>query len=673
MKRTFISIFICWPLLVQAQDTINPYNIGQPMTIILQNTNAYYRPMKPPDPAHDTREGLSNQGFRLRDSNGVGNWGVYLPQKYDSSSGHLVHLKDWAPYGTDSLGLTGYWQRLFTAHDKPGGEHSDIIAGDSVTDSIAHGPVIIDSLEDVDFRASGEIRLESGFRALPGSFFHGYIEPTWGKTVLSDEFDSSAIDRNQWLVSDSASASDYGVGPNCAYDSNITLISDADAHDGKALDIALIQRNDTCNCFEVSAPFDSCAEIATIPHKTHSYTFSTGLIRTCPFPYQYRSNPVGPVIYAHAPYGKYEVRKKVPHIPHHMNDWGWAESLELDNESDNQNINSGWYHAELYRNVLYGPFKGTFKKGIDTEFISHGPDWWQGANNPEIIVIDGFPYRVKLKGAIDTVVADGEMLHKLWPASVVNRTDFVTFYYARQDWKIADSLLWTATPDVFGQWRIINMPYHINRSGDTLRFSKSFQPMLISIDTDGFGGRKTFDCRWDSSLNSPVNKGLLYLDGNWLRSSDNHAKAEAAPFFIEEGKNYHYSLPPVQFTNPQDSASYFDPSSYQYHTFTIELLPNEAEFLLDGNVVRRYPDRLIPPTDKHANWISTLPRFTPNFHIGQMTLDGVDASQMDILMRHIIDCPGCSDVTGNHAAHTRIDYVKIFDVPDDVRVSGFPQ
>jgi hypothetical protein len=95
--------------------------------------------------------------------------------------------------------------------------------------------------------------------------------------------------------------------------------------------------------------------------------------------------------------------------------------------------------------------------------------------------------------------------------------------------------------------------------------------------------------------------------------------------------------------------------------------------LRSSNVVRRIPDRLIPPTDKHADWITTLPRFAPTINIGQMTLDGLDSSQWSILLNHIADCPGCWDVGTKHAAHTRIDYFKVFDVPVDVIIPGFPQ
>ena len=106
----------------------------------------------------------------------------------------------------------------------------------------------------------------------------------------------------------------------------------------------------------------------------------------------------------------------------------------------------------------------------------------------------------------------------------------------------------------------------------------------------------------------------------------------------------------------------------RYHTFTLELLPHEAEFLLDGNVVRRYPDRLVPIGDPHADWVTSLARFTPQIYLGQMDLD-IDAGYLNEVARHIqLNYPGCA----SGAAHEKIDYIKIYDIPDEVQVLGFP-
>jgi hypothetical protein len=678
MKHTLLfCILVCWPLVAHGQDTINPFNIGQPMTIILQNTDVYYRPMKPPDSAHDTREGLSNQGARLLDSNGVGNWGVYLPQKYDSASGHLVNLKDWSPYGTP-LGPTGYWQRLFTAQDNPSGGHSDIIAGDSVTDSIAHGGVTIDSLEDVDFRASGEIRLEDGFHVMPGAFFHAYIEPTWGAPVLSDEFDSTALDGSKWYVTNGANTS-YGIGPVCSYDSNVTIDTDYQATDGHALDIALRYHTDSATAFGQNENYDSCGESTNISDSS-KFLFSTGILHACPFPFTSRGelgDTVGPPLYQHAPYGRYEIREKIPHIPQHSNAmWCWDNFFEFDNEMfGSADVEAGQYHTTIYRPLLYGPFKGVFAIGTDTEFKSNAPKWRSQTNNPNLLVIKNFPYQVRMKDSV-TLVADGDMTYKLWPSSLLSG-DSLTFYYARNALDTADVLPWKLSQDSAMNWRILDMGYR-DSLGDTVRFSKTYQPISVTLTSGLFGSQHTFECYWDSVLSTDSGRAMLYLRYNEdaILDTNVHSNTEAYTYLADEGMHYHYSEPPVQFGPPYDSVG-----TYQYHTFTFELLPNEAEFLLDGNVVRRYPDRLIPPTDKHADWITTLPRFTPEVDFGQMTLDGLDSTEIAWLITHVdtTSTPGCWPVqvppgTGPWypAAHTLIDYVKIYDIPDDVKVSRFP-
>jgi hypothetical protein len=661
----------------RAQDTINPYNTGQPMTIILQNMDVNYPPLAPD--TTDWSGSLSNQAVRLLDSNGAGNWGVYLPKVHDTE------LYKWNPYGTGPLGLTAHWQRYFTAMRKSDGTHTDIIAGSHVTDSIAHGPVIISRNEDVDFRASGTIKLENGFHVMPGARFHAYTEPRWGKLLLCDDFDSSAINSAKWLVANNASVFGYGIGPNCAYDSNLTLVSDPDAHDGKALDIALRMHIDSCTCYARGDVFDSCGQLPldTSGHGTSRYSFSTGLLRSCPFPYTYRGNPMGPLVSDHAPYGRYEIRVKIPHIPIHMNAmWCWDNNFEFDHEMfGNQDVDSGWYHTTIYRNQLYGPFKGVFQLGSDTEFRSNGPDWRHGANNPNTLVVDNFPYQVNLLGdtSHSAVVADTtEQRYKGWPTSLLAHTgsDSLTFYYARIETKYSDSLTWHAYQDSSHKWRILDAPYR-DSAGQLLRFSKNFQPQWITLKTSNIPRvSKTLNCFWDSSLNTPVDKGLLYLYDDSLLSTDLDSNTQIDTFFTDEGMHNYYSYPPIQIDTPQDSASYYNPVSYVYHTFALELLPNEARFLLDGSVVARYPDRMIPTGDKRANWITTLPRFAPTLTIGQMTLDGLDSAHIQKVIDHINDCPGCWPVTVNGisypAAHMLVDYVRVYDIPDNVKVSGFP-
>jgi hypothetical protein len=122
-------------------------------------------------------------------------------------------------------------------------------------------------------------------------------------------------------------------------------------------------------------------------------------------------------------------------------------------------------------------------------------------------------------------------------------------------------------------------------------------------------------------------------------------------------------------------------TEYTYHTFALELLPHEARFLIDGNVIRRMPDRLIPIGNRHYDWITTMQRAPDNIHISGMDIDAdwVTPVETNYFKTHT-SCPGCGDVeippgSGHwyHAAHLRVDYVKVFDVPSDVTIPGFPQ
>ena len=138
---------------------INPTVISQPHTIVLQNTDVYYAPFAPD--TIDAPFKLSNVASRLTDSNGLFSRDPkYRPQPQGTS------LSLWAPHGTPIGGFTT-WQRLFTARRRADHTPTDIIAGSNVTDSIAHGPVIVSRNEDVDFRASGRIWLKSGFHVMP--------------------------------------------------------------------------------------------------------------------------------------------------------------------------------------------------------------------------------------------------------------------------------------------------------------------------------------------------------------------------------------------------------------------------------------------------------------------------------------------------------------------------
>jgi hypothetical protein len=118
-------------------------------------------------------------------------------------------------------------------------------------------------------------------------------------------------------------------------------------------------------------------------------------------------------------------------------------------------------------------------------------------------------------------------------------------------------------------------------------------------------------------------------------------------------------------------------SKYEYHTYTMELLPHEAHFLVDGFVKLRYPDRLIPKNDFRYDYVTSTPR-TP-FHIqpGAMYFHGdagvFAAQKLSFDMYKDSLSHGCWPINGHSAAHHLIDYVKVWDVPSDMRLPDFPQ
>ena len=149
--RVLLCLTLFAPLTAWAQDSINPYNIQQHCNIMLQATDVYYCPYAPPSP-YDIRDSLSNQYTIVTDRNWCGQAYYYGMRTHDSL------IADWKPCGSP-LGHFANWQRLFYAQYKQDGSPSDIIAGDSVTDSIPHSAVTISKYEDVDFRATGKIRM----------------------------------------------------------------------------------------------------------------------------------------------------------------------------------------------------------------------------------------------------------------------------------------------------------------------------------------------------------------------------------------------------------------------------------------------------------------------------------------------------------------------------------
>jgi hypothetical protein len=713
-KIIFLFLLTFFATRCFAQDSINPYNIQQACNIVLHDSNVYYCPFAPPG-AMDTRANLSTECNFLNDPNGVGGPGWdYQIKVYDYSSHSYVNLRDWHPCGTP-LGHTAVWQRLFTAKRDSAGQPHDIIAGGGAPGS----RVTISANEDVDFRASGRVILKSGFHVKPGAFFHAYTEPKWDTAVFSDEFDSAAKFYNQWHITTTWGSNYYTPGAECAYDSNVRLVTDPDAHDGHAVDLLI--REDTvnfCHCDVYGnapnqLPDSSCGNPADTTHYTpRKYIFSAGTIRSCPFPFLSKADSAGfATVYAHAPYGKYEYREKIPHIKHHTNNWGgdfqygfeydlneteWVDSMGL--------INPDWNHS-----FRRGPYKGRFGRlGGTSVFISSEPDWCP-SNSPNAIVINNIPYDV------DTVSGHGTNMVELasysyymgWPSSLASdTTDTVTFYYAINTGSTADKLPWRVAP-IAGKWRKFYAGYHVipGLVPDTLRFSKINQPVKITLTTQTIPStvQKTFNCHWESTLNTPIDSGILLLD---FPSSDADSVATMAWSDLHNGNEPYsfiatdlysdagYPVPPVAF-NGIDTVAH-----YEYHTFAMEWLPHEVRFLVDSVVVRRMPDRLIPPGTPYSDWVTTMPRGLTDLRPSQIDFDnnvsdslGLDTShnmyggwnsQMYMERQYFEHAaavelasptpgwPGFEMVDGKPVAHHMIDYVKVWDVPKDVKIPNYP-
>ncbi len=239
--------------------------------------------------------------------------------------------------------------------------------------------------------------------------------------------------------------------------------------------------------------------------------------------------------------------------------------------------------------------------------------------------------------------------------------------------------------------------YHINRAGDTLHFSKSHQPNSITLKTDLFGDSAKFSCHWEYNLNHPHDSGKLYLDDT-MAPGDLHSFTEPYSFVIDDIYSPHnaYPIPPLRFNG-------LDPvGGYQYHTFAMELLPHEVRYLIDSNVVRRIPDRLLPKDNPYYDFAGTIPRSMVDIRPTETDIDvgikdtfarndtvayssggvtyykSITYQELLYFATHPYN-PGCWDVeippgSGHwvHAAHHLIDYIKVFDVPKDVQIPDYP-
>ncbi len=53
----------------------------------------------------------------------------------------------------------------------------------------------------------------------------------------------------------------------------------------------------------------------------------------------------------------------------------------------------------------------------------------------------------------------------------------------------------------------------------------------------------------------------------------------------------------------------------------MEWLPHEVRYLIDSNVVRRFPDRLVPKTSKYYDWVTTEPRTPASIYPAEFDID----------------------------------------------------
>jgi hypothetical protein len=712
MKQILFILILYWPLSTFGQSFVNPDTIYQAGDIYLQNTDVYYTPFQAPGDS-DTRVNLCSESDVLRDPNGVGDfWRNYLPIIYDTALHKFDSLMDFHLPGLPPLGRYVIWERLFTARDKPDHTHSDIIVGSNVVrpdttydtlslDGISFvnrtitnpsGPVTVSKNEDVDFRASGTIKMENGFHVMPGAFFHAYQEPRWGAAVLSDDFDSSKLNEAVWHVTNGS-----GEGAACSNDSNVIMDTDYQATDGHVADLILRENpRDTFSTLALFPWWDRddtiCSDLPIIPDSLEYFLFSEANLEACPFPYNQIDTP-HTLVYQHVPFGKYEVREKLPHILFHTNNWGGGTGSEYD---INETWNPGEIHPAFGHQFLFGPCRGWFRKNGDTVFfISPEANWSNLWNNPNGIAIDGIMYGAGLAphhnkdtvtGFTSTFVQGG------FPAAHVNSGDTVSFYYMRYPNFTSDVVTWKADTDSHGHWSIIYAPYRVFSPGDTIKFDKAFQPVTMRLTVRAIpDSTVTFNCRWDSALNAGTDTGYLVLmDGGGnpdsLLGSDLHTFTEAYPFAVCDygTRGTPDGMGQVQFdTLGLDSASdaHWATTPYKYHVFSMEWLPNEIRFLLDSNVIRRWPDHLLPVGNRFYDWPNKIPRGPVNFRPAEWIMNpgsyplGVDSASRAYFEAYDTTCSGCGDVTIGgktyHAAHQKVDYIRIWDVPSDVKIPNF--
>jgi hypothetical protein len=160
---------------------------------------------------------------------------------------------------------------------------------------------------------------------------------------------------------------------------------------------------------------------------------------------------------------------------------------------------------------------------------------------------------------------------------------------------------------------------------------------------------------------------------------DQHSYRE--PYFYSVQENAGYNIPPVLVGADTigDSAhlAAYAHEPYKYHTFAMEMLPHEVRILYDSVVVRRIPDRLIPPGNKFYDWACTYARNELNVHPAEMDIDGGSSgiSERNFFEQYDTSCSGCWPVTIGGvtypAAHHLVDYMRIWDMPADAKIQPY--
>ncbi|HEX5315831.1 MAG TPA: hypothetical protein VFX22_04185, partial [Candidatus Kapabacteria bacterium] len=130
------------------------------------------------------------------------------------------------------------------------------------------------------------------------------------------------------------------------------------------------------------------------------------------------------------------------------------------------------------------------------------------------------------------------------------------------------------------------------------------------------------------------------------------------PFFYSVDEGPGYPIPMFQM----------DTTGYKYHTYAMEFLPHECEFLVDGAVILRFPDRMVPPGDIRYDYVTSYPRASLPIIPGELEMQNTPFAEA-YFRNNVGSCLGCWD----NAAHLRIDYVKVWDVPADIKIPDFPK